>query len=694
MSRLPLDVNLLCNAVIELNIARHILSMYSREHQLVQLSLDKTVALLSDLFELRQEISLAVAKDTLIIDEHSLDPKNPVFREFALALSQMSVALISFIKGVTREEVYDFLSFLSRDPTGISSDTLPDILAGYQLRHIQIRPLDYSAFSFAEDRTRKDGSDEYLLESYIKTLLDGNLPADGVQAVVENVEPGTLAVLMNQASGEPAQGAASYDTVVSSYLRSGAGRPVSGGDLQRLMTFIAGLRPELKQQFLASSVKSLSRDPAALNQALEGVSVDSIIEFVTEIDRTRVALPAELGTLIARFARTGVELPGGGLNVDDVLLSPEVSNLFKEDASHQHGPEAYQAEIRRIVEVQAAVVSTLEISELAHELDEDYVRYCQANALLTLLDCPLPGLITLEDEAAYATAFTELAQHSVESGQYAQLLEQLTRFEDLERRGVHASVVRTVREFCREPEFVMSIADSFRRHGRANRAGAAMICAFYGKAMVSPLFDLLAVEERMHLRRLLLRLLAGLAEHTVREAPLRLRDGRWHVRRNTLYLLAESGARLNPALLEPLSRDSDPRVRLECARCLVLAGEASGAETLRELLHDAGDGVAEAAIATVGALGVKELLPDLVALVRKPSGSDGARQRLRAVRALAQLGGDEAAAALRDLLGLRISLFPGETRSFRNEVRRLLKRLDAKQPPGETPGEAPPGAAP
>lgn len=689
MSRLPLDAKLLSNAVIELNIARHILSLYSREHQLVQLSLDKTTSILSELFELRPEISLAVAKDTLIIDERHLDPKNPVYREFALALSQMSVALVSFVKGVTREEVYDFLRFLSREATGVSAETLSDILAEYQLRHILIEPLDYRAFAFAEDKAQKGGSDEYLLERYIKALLDGNLPSDGVQAVVENVEPGTLAVLMNQTGSELSQ-EASYDTVVSSYLRGAAGKPVAGGDLQRLMTFIAGLRPELKKQFLASSVKSMARDQTALNLALEGVSVDSIIEFMTEIDRTHVALPAELGTLIARFARTGVQLPGGGLNVDDVLLSPEVTSLFTENESHQNAPESYQAEIRSIIEAQSAVGSSLESAEITHELEEGYVRYCQANALLTLLECPLPGLITLEDEVAYATAFTALAEHSVRSGQYAQLLEQLTRFEDLERRGLHKSVVRTVREFCREPEFVSGIVDSFRRHGRANRAGAALICAFYGRAIVPPLFDSLAVEERMHLRRLLLQLLIGLAEHTVREAPLRLRDGHWHVRRNTLYLLAECGARLDPALLEPLSGDSDPRVRLECARCLILTGAPGGAETLRALLHDAGDGVADAAIATVGAMGVRELLPDLMALIKKPSGSDGARQRLRAVRALGQLGGDQAA-ALRELLTLRISLFPGETKSFRNEVRRMLKRLDGKPPPGETLGEAPPG---
>lgn len=691
--KLPLDARLLSNAVIELNIARHILTLYSREHQLVQLSLDKTYAILSDLFELRPEITLAIAKDTLIVDGRNLDPKNAVYREFALALSRMSVALVSFVAGVTREEVYDFFRFLSRDTEGVSSETLPQILEEYHLRHIRIEPIDFRRFSFVDDRAKNRESDEYLLERYIKALLDGDLPTDGVRAVVENVEPGTLAVLMNQSGGEIAS-TSSYDMVVSSYLRGG-GRPVTGGDLQRLMTFIAGLRPELKQQFLASSVKAISRDPAALSQAVEGVSVDSIIEFLAEIDQSSLALPAELGTLIARFARTGVELPGGGLNVDDVLLSPEVASLFKVDESHQHGPQAYQAEISRIVETQAAPGAKRKTAPLEHEFDDGYVRYCHANVLIALLDSTLPGLTTLEDEQTFVDAFTALARQSVKSGQYAQLLELLTRFDDLGTRDRHQATVRAVREFCRADEFVASVVDSFRRHGRADRAGAAMVCAFYGGAIVKPLFDLLAGEERMHLRRMLLQLLVGLGEHTVREASLRLADQRWHVRRNTLYLLAECGARVEPGLLKRLAGDGDPRVRLECARCLVLAGDATGAQVLRSLLHDAAGGVADAAVALAGTLGVNELLPDLVALARKPTGSDGIRQRLRVVRALGQLGGEGAANALRGLLTLRVSLFPGENKRFRAEIRKLLKRVAARQQAGggaagdPAPAEAP-----
>ena len=690
----PLDARLLGNAVMELNIARHILSLYTREHQLVQLSLDKTFTILSDLFELRPEIALAVAKDTLIVDGRHLDPKNPVFREFALALSRMSIATLSFVKGLSREEVYDFFRFLSRDATGISSETLPHVLEEYRLRHILIEPLDYRAFSFAEDRAKRDGSDEYLLERYIKALLDGELPSDGVQAVVENVEPGTLAVLMNQAGGEIAR-EASYDTVVSSYLRGGAGRPISGGDLQRLLTFIAGLRPELKQQFLTSSVKAIAHDPAVLSQALEGVSVDSIIEFVREIDQNRVALPAALGTLIARFSRTGLELPGGGLNVDDVLLSPEVASLFKEDAGHQHGPESYQAEIQRIVEAQTAVAANPDRSELAHELDEDYVRYCHANALLALLDSSLPGLVTLEDEDPYAAAFIALAGHSVETGQYAQLLELLTRFDDLQRRGRHPATVRSVREHCVAAEFVAAIVDSLRRHGRADRAGAAMVCGFYGSAIVPPLFDASGAEERMHVRKLLLQLLVGLGEHMAREAPLRLSGQALARAAQHAVPARRKRCAARPRAPGPAGRRQRPagatRVRPlpragrrggwradSCARCCTTRATASPMPPSRRRAHWASGNCS----------------PTCVALIRKPTGGDGLRQRLRAVRALGQLGGDQASAALRELLTLRVSLFPGETRRFRSAVRRVLKPHPREAARARTPGADPAGEKP
>ena len=84
--KIPLDARLLSDAIIELNISRRNISIYPKDHPSVEKSLSRAYEFLQKLFELRPEITLAIAKDTLIIDDYYLDKKNPVYREFALQL--------------------------------------------------------------------------------------------------------------------------------------------------------------------------------------------------------------------------------------------------------------------------------------------------------------------------------------------------------------------------------------------------------------------------------------------------------------------------------------------------------------------------------------------------------------------------------------------------------------------------------
>jgi len=55
---LPLDTRLLSEAIIELNISRHNVSIYPRNHPLVEKTLNKVFDFLQKLFELRKEITL------------------------------------------------------------------------------------------------------------------------------------------------------------------------------------------------------------------------------------------------------------------------------------------------------------------------------------------------------------------------------------------------------------------------------------------------------------------------------------------------------------------------------------------------------------------------------------------------------------------------------------------------------------
>jgi hypothetical protein len=73
--KLPIDARLLSDSIIELNISRRNIAIYPEDHPSVQRSLDRAYDLLQKLFDIHPEITLGIAKDTLVIDDHYLDKK-------------------------------------------------------------------------------------------------------------------------------------------------------------------------------------------------------------------------------------------------------------------------------------------------------------------------------------------------------------------------------------------------------------------------------------------------------------------------------------------------------------------------------------------------------------------------------------------------------------------------------------------
>lgn len=677
--KLPLDARLLTNAVIELNISRHIISLYPGNHALVKKALDRAFDILTDLFELRAEISLAVAKDTLIVDKHYLDKKNPVYREFALSLSRMCVACLTFIKGVTREEVYSFHRFLSRDPTGLSADTLPDILKEYELLHIRVEPLDYGRFSFAEGETDREAADEYVLERYIKGLIDGTLVDDDVAEVIEGFPPEVLAGLLNQTGGNRVK-EKSYDTVISSYLRSSTGHAFSGKDLGRLLAFISALRPELKKEFLGYSVKGIGHDLATLHKALEGVSMDSIIDFLDSINEHHIALPEPLRNLIAKFARfdpgNGDEAGEGMGNLaDDILLTPEIANLLREDKHGESTPDDYKAQMRSLVEANLAGSPKLTRASFDSEWGHNFILYYYGKTLLEIISSEGPNLIHASDELYCADLITRLMEETVDTGQYGQLHELLVQLDSKAVRKRYPSITGAAIEHCHTPEFISHLASSFRTHGRMARGAAMMLSDYYGEEIAPFLFSTLTAEKSASVRKFLISLIVRLGDKASRESLRRLADKRWYVRRNILYILGEGDVSSKVQSIRPFCRDPDPRVRLEAARCLLRGGDAQGVETLRELMGSEQWEVVEGAVAQAGSFEVRELLFDLVKLLRRTTirGSD-LQRKIPVARALGQIGGPEAEEALQELLDARSLLFRDDMEKLKRAARKALKK--------------------
>lgn len=676
---LPLDTRLLGNAVIEMNISRRTVSLYPGNHSLVEEALQRAFRILGELFELRAEITLAVAKDTLVVDKYRLDTKNPVFRDFALSLSAMGIATLTFIKGLKVEELFSFQRFLTGGAEDLSADTLPERLKDYNLVHILVKPVDYQEFGFVKDSVDEDGPDEHLLERYIKGILDGTLlPAD-VAEVVDGLPPEVLARLLSGVDPGKIE-EKTYETVITGYLRRSGGPAFSGKDLGKLMTFISKLGPELKRQFLGTSVKALGRDMAALGAALEGVSVDTIIEFLSSLEKNRIVMPDAVRNILSKFSHLGEEAstpaPGEMENLaDDIILSGDMLNVLRTEEGRSVMTDSYREEMKKLTEADLTGFRNALGGSFQAEFHEDYVRYSYEQALLEII-AAAPGLADPVEGLVYADILTRLARETVEAGQYGQLYELITAMQGNRDTRRQPEIARAVLENCCTEEFIKELTASFETHGRQARGAVMLLCGYYGERIVPFLYDLLGTAKSAATRKFLIGILVRMGDHVVAESRRRIADRRWYVRRNILYILGESGAAEGVPTLKALARDEDSRVRLEAAKCLVKTGNPEGARILRSLIHDGPKKSSESAIVYAGTDGITEVLPDLVSLLRKQavSGNDY-RLKLIVVRALGQIGSLAAEPPLREILKDHSILYRKQLDKLKAEVEKALENI-------------------
>src|SRR5207245_787687 len=118
-------------------------------------------------------------------------------------------------------------------------------------------------------------------------------------------------------------------------------------------------------------------------------------------------------------------------------------------------------------------------------------------------------------------------------------------------------------------------------------------------------------------------------------------------------VLAAADARaFDPALFGEALRHPEPVVRRQAALAAGRISDAAAVDALVEALGDSNQGVAAAAAFGLGLLKESRAVAPLLALVRSvPATSQGPPQT-EAVTALARIGGDDGARALRELLGL------------------------------------------
>jgi hypothetical protein len=319
---IALDMRLLSEAVIELNISRKNVGIYPLGHVQITKSIERAYRILQNLFEIRTEMTLGVAKDTLLVGQDYLDRKNPVYRDFALSLNQQEIATVTFLSGLEKDELVRFHRILTTKPEEIrASGGITKIMAEAGITHIRIQSVDYNSLHVTEEKEifkahpqagGMDESDSELWQDFVTQLSAGTLAGPGQGVLLkdmEQIDPAELARLLNERKLDAKSAVESYDKIISTYVRGTAEKKQltqeQSTTLAKMNTLVKDLHPELRKQFLSVAFKNIATQkgsPVAAEAVIGGFTDDMVIEMLGQASAEGREISPTLAGLVSKLA--------------------------------------------------------------------------------------------------------------------------------------------------------------------------------------------------------------------------------------------------------------------------------------------------------------------------------------------------------------------------------------------------------
>ncbi len=676
---LPLDTRLLSEAIYELNISRHNVSIYPEDHPIVKKSLNQAFDNIQKLFELRAEFTLAIADDTIIIDNHYLDKQNSFFREFALSLSQKDIAYVNFMKGLTKDELYSFHQFLLAETTDASPENMQSRLHAYKLIHIDIGFIDYSAFSLNEDSAEEEGNTISLWEQYVYGLMIGNIQSQDVSTTMQEIPSVRMAELINSISVNHT-GEVNCNDVITSYIGKQNANTLSEKDFKKLVDVIHKLGPEIKRQFLSSTLDILSDDIASVQKILQNIPLNEILNFLSIINEQMVVIPEALNNVLTKFSQLNkgiVDAPsfGGKLIEDDILLSNEVTGLLSDSNFSTFVSDIYQEEIQHLIRHQPVNISSDLINEFKEQWNDEHIEYVFHEIILELMSPETLGIISDTEYEEYLDILKEQIEQFLNTGQYKLVLDTLMTLETNAVSNPHSEIITSATRFFHEQEFMIQIVHSIRLMGRAMRDDAYTLCEFYKDEIMPFLLVALIEEESPSIRRFLIGLITHFGDLAASVATTRLEDNRWFVTRNMLFILLECGSDETLRKAKPYCTHENPKVSFEAIKCLLKAGDTYAVRPLMNYLKSNSRESVNKALSLAGAYKVKEVVPVLIQMLNKKSltGSN-VEDKVAVIKALGQMEDPRALETLNKVLSTKKLLFNSTLEKLKKEARIALKQ--------------------
>lgn len=691
----PLEGELLSQLILELNIARKNFAIYPLGHSQIATSIQKAYGLLARLMSSRAELIIGAAKDCIVTDDNTLDFKNPVHREFSNALHSLNIAAISFVNGLTREELSDFFKVIA---TGLEDrERRHDLVTAMNesgITHIRIESIDYERFYLTEEteivafespneRKTTDIWHEFIGNLFAEQTFDKSHRDRFVR-----MRPSEFAAEINDQIIDPVIALQNFQKI---FTESSLSMIQHHLDL-RLDTLLKTLQPELRRQFLSITFDAISNRS---DEVIANYSNDMILEMLNHANSQNKQLSPSLINLIEKLSHTQGSMPlnAGKMDISDAdsaLVKESVQKLLDRESYEKYVDTSYGAMLQRLSKEafqsgqflkqpssQAIQVETDQPIKTVDGLSffEPYQDVFDAKFLDLRITHMSLGLLNqdlaIEDYTGFAEKLTTRAGHLVDIGAYDVLLMMIQAFQRHAREK--SADFRLVAEECLQKLAISDITTrvlEVLQHGSTDHANAVSdILSAIGKPAIPGIMDIYIAEAAPIGSRPVFELLKGLGTDSLEEAYRRLHDSRIAVLRKMLAFIRKTGSVASIAHILPLICHEHSQVRLEALTALLHFQDSDAAAFLRCSLQSSDDRECAGAIQLSGYYRVGEVTQDLTELlIKSPWRKVDYQKNAIIIKSLGKIGDPGVLPVLEKLCEKSLAIYPDDLRKMKIAV--------------------------
>ncbi len=680
-SFLELDTKLLSSAIIELNISRKNILLYPFDHPIIEKATSKAYKLLQEIFGMRSEITLGVSKNTLIIEQNYLDPRNPIYQDFARAMFSKMIAAVIFINGVSIEELNQFLLTVSSSDDEIASKGgITKMLAQNQVHHVSVALIDYDAFHLTseeeilkKDKTA-DATSGTLWDSFVYNLMGNSLDvhsdaSDETQKKeMIKVNPRMLAKMISESKYRHNSGNGKYDETITDYLQEVSRKDtLSNTQKKAYIKDIAGftneLTPEIRRELLSSTLKSQSVKLENMEDFVSDLSNEVIMDALQEVSSEKLVIPTTILNLLEKFSglkSDSMPLKHSRKKKDEVPpdeLKQNLKRLMSGDHQQEYTPSVYQSSLDQLGDKECAARFKEnfpdEVSRTAKTFSGESINIKYTSTLIIIAKYEKND----DDLKRIIERIFEDSLFFIETGQYEPALIAWSFFMSIIESDNFSEECKEdiwdKIDDVKELKIPDELIDGLKEWGKEKFEVIKDLLLIFQDISIKPLLKGLSIEKTAHSRRTYIDVISRMDKRVSAYLVKHLNDNKWYFVRNMITLLRNLRAEEFMEEIKKCYNHEHHTVKLEVIKTVLSFNDHDAVDFLKRGMASDNEDFSHSCMILAGAYKVTELTLFLLDKLKKHKSvffDSDIKERKITLQALGKMGDSRAIPSFKEIL--------------------------------------------